>query len=147
MKKYDGSIAADMIEACSSVVERSAALKGIRDFCRYFGGQLLYIPQSSGSIMEEIHGVLRDSVGDSDGGRILEKIITLYGGCQIYVPMEKGAFRAVIAREIYERYDGRRETLRDLCREYQMSFTRVYRLYYEGRDNKAQMKFEFAEEK
>jgi Mor family transcriptional regulator len=71
--------------------------------------------------------------------------MTLYGGCQVYIPMEKHAFRQLISREIYECYDGTGQTLGDICRKYNISFNTAYRLYYEGRGEKVQMKFEFAE--
>jgi Mor family transcriptional regulator len=146
MNGYDDrTIASDMIEGCESAVDRPAAVKAIREVCRYFGGQLVYIParKTTGKRTEELHGVLRDAVGDRDADLILEKLMALYGGYQIYIPMEKGAFRDTIAAEIYERYDGSSETLGDLCREYHVSFSSLYKLYYRGRDNKSQLNFQF----
>jgi Mor family transcriptional regulator len=148
MKDYDDhTIAHDMIEGCSAVVDREAAVKAVRGLCRYFGGQLVYIPvhKTTGKTTEELHGVLRDAAGERDAALMLKKLMALYGGYQIYVPMEKGAFREAIAREIYERYDGSGETIGDLCREYGISFNTLYKLYYRGRDNKAQMHLQFAE--
>jgi Mor family transcriptional regulator len=145
-KNYEGRLSAsDMVAACSDVTDRAAAVKAIRAVCKYFGGQIVYFPKSkiTGKTTEELHGVLRDAVGDYHGGLMLERLMALYGGGPIYIPMEKGAFRKDIAQEIYERYDGNDETIRDLCREYNMSFVQVYRLYYEGRDNKLQTEFEF----
>jgi Mor family transcriptional regulator len=147
-KDYDGrSIVADMIEGCGKAVGRDIAVKAIRELCRYFGGQLVYVPihKTTGNTTEELHGVLRDAVGDSDAVMILEKIMALFGGHQIYIPMERGAFRDTIAREIYERYDGSHETVGDLCRRYGISFNTMYKLYYRGRDNKAQIQFQFEE--
>jgi Mor family transcriptional regulator len=137
-----------MIDGCADVVGRPAAVKGIRAVCRYFGGQLIYIPKhkTSGDTTEELHGVLRDAAGDADSGRMLKKLMALYGGYQIYIPIEKKAFKKIIAREIYEHY-GVDKTIGDLCREYNISFNTVYRFFYEGRDEKLQGKFEFAEEK
>ncbi|MDR3247164.1 MAG: hypothetical protein LBT39_00125 [Treponema sp.] len=146
IKNYDGrTIVSDMIDGCGDVVKKPVAIKAIRAVCKYFGGQLLYIPRNktSGATTGELLGCICDAVGYGDGEKILEKLMALYGGTQIYVPMEKGAFRSIIAREIYERYDNNNESIRDLCRDYQMSFTQVYRLWVEGRANKAQMQFEF----
>jgi Mor family transcriptional regulator len=150
IKNYDGrTIASDMIDGCGDVVKMPVAVKAIRAVCKYFGGQLLYIPlnKTSGGTTGELRGCICDAVGDNDGEKILGKLMALFGGTQIYVPMEKGAFRSIIAREVYEGYDGEKKTIRDLCREYQMSFTQVYRLWVEGRDNKAQIHFEFEDEK
>jgi Mor family transcriptional regulator len=147
-KNYDGrSIVIDMIEGCGEVVDRDAAMKAIRELCRYFGGQLVYIPvhKTTGKTTEELHGVLRDAVGDREAGLILEKIMALFGGYQIYIPMEKKAFHQLIVQEIYEKYDGINKTIGDLCREYGMSFNTIYNFYHEGRDNKAQMQFQFEE--
>jgi Mor family transcriptional regulator len=136
-----------MIEGCGKAVDREAAVKAIRELCRYFGGQLVYIPvhKTTGKTTEELHGVLRDAVGDRDAGLMLERLMALYGGYQIYIPMERRAFRDAIAREIYERYDGSHETIGDLCRRYNISFNTMYKLYYRGRDNKAQIQFQFEE--
>jgi Mor family transcriptional regulator len=145
-KTYDGrSVAADMIEECSAVVDRAVAVKAIREVCRYFGGQYVYIPvhKTTGKTTEELRGLLRDAAGDPAADLMFKKLVALYGGYQVYIPMEKGAFRNTIALEIYERYDGSGETIGELCREYNLSFNTVYRLYYKGRDEKAQMKFEF----
>ncbi|MDR3249397.1 MAG: hypothetical protein LBT39_11500 [Treponema sp.] len=145
LKNYDGrTIVSDMIDGCSDVVKKPVAITAVRAVCKYFGGQLLYIPmnKTSGGTTGELLGCICDAVGN-DGEKILGKLMALYGGTQIYVPMEKGAFRSIIAQEIYERYNGNNESIRDLCREYQMSFTQVYRLWVEGRDNKVQMQFEF----
>ena len=149
-KAYDGrTIIADMVEACTPLVEKPIAISALRAVCRYFGGQLIYIPanKTTGDTTKELWGVLADSVGDGAAEKILEKIMTLFGGLQIYIPMERGAFRDIIAREIYERYDGSQEKIRDLCREYNMSFSQVYRLWAEGRNNKKQMVFSFEENK
>jgi Mor family transcriptional regulator len=136
-----------MIEGCGTVVDRAVAVKAIRAVCRYFGGQMLYIPvhKTTGAATEELHGLLRDAVGDRDAGRILEKLMAMFGGYQVYIPMEKSAFRNAIAGEIYERYDGDHKTIGDLCREYGISFNTMYRLYYLGRDNKTQTEFQFDE--
>jgi Mor family transcriptional regulator len=136
-----------MIAGCATVVDRTVAVTGIRAVCRFFGGQLLYIPLSKtgGKTTEDLYGVLRDAVGDFHAERMLGRLMTLFGGTPVYIPMEKGAFRRIIAREIYDRYDGTNEALRNICREYSISYTQLYRLYYAGRDEKAQGKFEFAE--
>jgi len=147
-KAYDDrTFIADMVEGCERLVGRSDAVKGLRAVCRYFGGQLLYIPlaKTTGDTIMELRGVLADAVGDAAGEKILDKIMSHYGGVQLYIPMERGAFREVIAREIYERYDGKKEKIRDICREYGMSFVQVYRLWTEGRESKLQMALDFEE--
>ena len=141
----DRTIIADMIESCAGLVGQPVAVKALRAVCRYFGGQLIYIPVSktNGDTTKELHGILIDEVGEVYGERILKKIMALYGGYQIYIPMEKKAFKDIIACEIYERYDNDKNKIRDLCREYGISFTQVYRLWLAGRDSKKQMAFDF----
>ena len=148
-RAYDGrSIAADMIEGCGAVADHAVAVKAIREVCRHFGGQYIYIPvhKDTGKTTKELHGLLRDAAGDPGADLMLAKLVALYGGQQVYIPMEKKAFRRMIALEIYEKFDGTANTLGDMCREYNISFNTVYRLYYEGRDEKTQMQFEFTEE-
>lgn len=143
---YEGrTVIADMVEGCTGFIEKTAVTKALRAVCRYFGGQLIYIPitKSTGDTYKELRGVIVDEVGDADGDKILDKIMALFGGYQIYIPMERNGFRDVIAREIYERFDGDKQRIRDLCREYNMSFTQVYRLWAEGRDSKKQMVLDF----
>jgi Mor family transcriptional regulator len=137
-----------MIEGCCTVADRAVAVKAIREICRYFGGQYVYIPKhkTGGKTVEELYGLLRDAAGDSEAGRMLEKLMALYGGYQIYIPMEKKAFHQLIVREIYEKYDGINATIGDLCREYGLSFNTVYKFYHEGRNEKAQGVFNFGEE-
>jgi Mor family transcriptional regulator len=145
-KNHDGpSIVADLIEGFGAAAGRETAVKAVREICRHFGGQYVYIPahKTTGKTTEELRGLLLDAAGDAAASLMLEKLMALYGGFQVYIPMEKKAFRRTIAREIYERYDGVSETVGDLCREYSMSFNTVYRFYHEGRDEKAQAEFQF----
>lgn len=147
-KTYGGrTVAADMIEGCAEVVDHAVAVKAVRELCRYFGGQYVYIPvrKTTGKTTEELHGLLRDAAGDPGADLMLEKLMALYGGYQVYIPKEKKAFHHLIVREIYEKYDGIDKTIGDLCREYDVSFNTVYKWYYEGRDNKAQGIFNFEE--
>jgi Mor family transcriptional regulator len=136
-----------MIDGCGDVVDRPIAINAVREICRYFGGQYIYIPvhKLNGKTTEELYGVLRDAAGDPAAERMLEKLMALFGGLQIYIPMEKKVFRQLYALEIYKKYDGINKTIGDLCREYRMSFNTVYNLYHEGRDNETQLLFEFAE--
>ena len=87
-----GSVIVDIVEGCSGLVKKSTVIKALRSVCRYFGGQLVYIPitKNTGCTMEEFRGIITDAVGDAAGEKILNKIIALFGGTQIYIPMEKG---------------------------------------------------------
>ena len=137
-----------MIDGCAEVVDQYTAVRGIRAVCKWFGGQLLYIPayKTTGQNTEELRGVLADEVGDHDATRMLEKLMLLYGGDQLYIPMEKNAFQDYIAVEIYKRYDGTQASMRQICRDYAISFNQAYALYYRGRDNKKQLTLDFDEE-
>ena len=146
--KEDRNLAAEFIEACAEAVgSRKEAVAAVRALCKWFGGQPLYIPliRANGVAAEAIRGVLADAVGDLAAERMLQKIMTLFGGVRLYIPMEARAFRDAIAREIYEKYDGSQESLRKLCREYNMSFVQVYRMFSEGRDSAKQLTFNFEE--
>jgi len=142
------SLVWEMINGCAEVADRSTAVRGIRAVCKWFGGQLLYIPayKTTGKNAGELLGVLADEVGDAAAGRMLEKLMLLYGGDQLYIPMEKKAFKDIIAREIYERYDGSQASMRELCREYGVSFDHMYTLFYKGRDVKNQPELDFQDE-
>jgi len=145
---YEGrTIIADILDACCPMVEKASAIKALRALCRYFGGQLLYIPaiKTAGGTCDELRGVLADAAGDGDAEKMLEKMMALLGGSMAYIPMEKGAFRGIIAREIYERYDGTDKTRRELCREYGISYTQLYRLCEEAKDSKLQLMLDFDE--
>lgn len=124
----------DMINSLSCVVEPGSARRGLRAFCRHFGGQLVYVPmnKTDGRSAERIRGVLADEVGDRDAEKILEKLMMFYGGMQVYIPFEKGAFKKDIALEIYERYDGTAESMSELCREYNATFAYIYRRVHEA---------------
>lgn len=126
-------------------IEKAQVLKALRALSRWYGGQLIYIPrrQENSKVFDEVYGVMADAIGDADAQRIFDVISTLYGGAQWYVPLERNAFRDVIAQEVLKVYDGRTETLRDLCRKYGCSFSWIYKLYHEAVENKTQMEFIF----
>lgn len=119
----------DLTASLSCMIDKGSARRGIRALCRYFGGQLLYIPLSKvdGASAEKIRGVLADEVGDGDAEKILSKLMMFYGGLQIYIPLERTGFKGDIAQEIYEKYDGTNESMNEICREYNVTFAQVYR--------------------
>lgn len=126
-------------------IEKATAINSLRALSSWFGGQQLYIPQKKegSAVAEEILGVMSDVVGDIDAEKIYEILSLLYGGVLWYIPIEKNAFRDIIAEEIMKEYDGTTQSMRDLCRRYNISFTQVYRLYSEGFDKKRQREFNF----
>jgi len=128
----------DMIMSLSCLIDPESARRGLRALCRYFGGQLLYIPKNKadGESAEKIRGVLADEVGDSDAEKIIEKLMMFYGGIQLYIPLERTGFKEDIANEIYEKYDGTSKTMSDICRDYNLSFTQVYRCIHNTRETK-----------
>ena len=148
--KYDGrTIADDMVDGCTGIVDRETAVKAVRVICRYFGGTIIYIPVRAvnGISAKELRGVLIDAVGDKDGERILEKIMALLGGQQLYIPMENKAFREEIALEIYERFDGQKKRSRDLALEYRTSSNQIYQLWKLGRKIKVSRREEYDHKK
>ena len=126
-------------------IEKATAINSLRALSSWFGGQQLYIPQKKegSAVAEEILGVMSDAVGDIDAEKIYDILSLLYDGVLWYIPIEKNAFRDIIAEEIMKEYDGTTQSMRDLCRRYNISFTQVYRLYSEGFDKKRQREFNF----
>lgn len=130
------NLANEMVDSCSARLgkgEHKTAVKGIRAICQYYGGQMIFLPKfkrDSSETAEQIRGVLADSVGDGAAETMLEVIMAQFGGVPLYIPQESRAFRDEMAKEIKERYDGTQETMRDLCRDYKISFTQVYRLWH-----------------
>jgi len=138
MGKRNSSLAEDMIILCAASVGSETAQKGIRALCRYFGGQMIYVPlrKETGQSADKIRGVLADAVGDKPAGKILDKLMIRLGGLQMYVPLERCAFRKTIALEIYERNLNKDMPINDLAREYNISFTLAYTLWREGQREK-----------
>lgn len=124
-------------------IDKVHALKGLRALSRYYGGQQLYIPQKKTALAEEIIGVMADAIGESDAEAIYEVIASFYGGVQWYVPLEKNAFRKLIAEDIERRYDGTTKSMRKICREYEISYSQVYRLFYEARKRRLENELDF----
>ncbi len=128
------NLAAEMVRACSYNLgqgENDIAVKGIRAVCQYFGGQMIFLPKSkiAGSkTAETLYGVLADAVGEPAAGIMLDTLTTQFGGVQLYIPQESRAFRDEVAKEIFEKYDGTDESRGDICREYKITFSQVYRL-------------------
>jgi Mor family transcriptional regulator len=138
MGKNDNTLAEDMIILCSTAVGSKTAQKGVRALCRYFGGQMIYVPlrNDAGQSAEKIRGVIADAVGDKPAAQMLDKLMIRFGGLQIYIPLERCAFRKTIALEIYERNYNKGMPINDLAREYQISFTLAYTLWKEGQNEK-----------
>ena len=74
--------------------------------------------------------------GEAAAEKITGRIMRLYGNMQIYIPLERTAFRKTIALEIYARYGSGGNSMNDLAREYNISFTFAYALWKEGRREK-----------
>jgi len=134
----DNTLASDMVLFCANAVGGAIAQQGIRALFRHFGGQMIYIPleKDTGTSAEKIRGILADAVGDNSAQKILNKLMFSFGGLQIYIPLERCAFRKIIALEIYERNHQKNESMNDLAREYNISFTFAYKLWREGRSEK-----------
>jgi Mor family transcriptional regulator len=128
----------DMTGSLACVIGPESAKRGIRALCRYFGGQLLYIPASKtdGESAEKIRGIIADEIGDADAEKILEKFMAFYGGLQIYIPLERTGFKEDISKEIYEKYDGTQKSMNELCRHYNLSFAQVYRCVHNVMERK-----------
>ncbi|MCM1321621.1 MAG: hypothetical protein NC041_07105 [Bacteroides sp.] len=128
------NLASEMVESCAARLgkgEREEAVKGIRAICQYYGGQMIFLPKfkrDKSKTAETLFGVLADAVGDGTAETMLDVIMSQFGGVQIYIPQEARAFRDEVAKEIYEKYDGTDESRGDICREYKITFSQIYRL-------------------
>lgn len=128
--------------ATGAVCDRTTAAKALRGLCRWYGGQMVYLPKTrwrESKRGEEIFGVMADATDDASSEKIMDCITPLFGGFQIYVPFETGIFSREVAREIHERYDGTEETKNDLCREFHISFAKFYKLWHDADDDKRQL--------
>jgi Mor family transcriptional regulator len=135
----DSALVEDLILSCAGEgVTAEAAQKAVRALCRYYGGQMIYIParKKNGTSAENLRRVIADAAGDFAGEKIVDRIMRMYGSTQIYVPLERTAFRKTIALEIYERYGKSGVTMNDLARDYHISFTCAYNFWKLGRREK-----------
>ena len=140
-KPGGNALVRDLILSCTGKeVPSETAQKAVRAICRYYGGQMIYIPlrKEDGSSAGNLRGVIADAVGEFYAEKILAKIMALYGAMQLYIPLERTAFRKVISLEIYERYMGNDNgpSMNDLAREYGFTTNTAYQLWKVGQQEK-----------
>jgi Mor family transcriptional regulator len=138
-KSRESALAEDLILSCTGGgVTSETARKAVRALCRYYGGQMVYIParKENGVSAESLRRVITDAAGERAGKEITGKIMRLYGAMQTCIPLERTAFRKTIALEIYKRFGNNGCAMNDLAREYNISFTHAYDLWREGRREK-----------
>lgn len=118
---------------------RQDAIRVVRAILRHLGGQKLYLPakplDASSRVVDELRGIVADELGDARAEKFLTAFLQVFNG-DIYLPLERGAFRDEIADEIFTRYNGTNEMMAELCREHRTTFTQIYRLYKIGRDRR-----------
>jgi Mor family transcriptional regulator len=135
----DSALVEDLILSCTGgEVSSETAQKAIRALCRYYGGQMTYVPakKENGKTAENLRSVIADTVGDPAAEKILGRIMEMYGSMQVYFPLERTAFRKTIALEIYERCGNDGCSMNDLAREYNISAMHAYHLWKTGRHEK-----------
>jgi Mor family transcriptional regulator len=135
IKTRELSFSEDLTSAfIRSGIGAEAAQRAARALCRYFGGQMVFIParKAEGAVGEKIRGVIADATDDATAQAALGKIMGLYGGSQIYVPLERCEYRKIIALEIFTRYGKDGKTMNDYAREYNISCNSAYRLWRVG---------------
>jgi Mor family transcriptional regulator len=138
-KPRDSALAEDLILSCAGEgVSPEDAQKAVRALCRYYGGQMAYIPakKKDGASAENLRRVVADAAGDAAAEKIVDRIMFLYGGMQVYFPLERCAFKKIAALEIFERCGRNGITMNDLAREYNISAAHAYRLWQTGRHEK-----------
>jgi Mor family transcriptional regulator len=129
----------DLILSCTGgEVSSETAQKAVRALCRYYGGQMAYIParKKDGALAENLRRVIADAVSDYAAEKIVDKIMALYGGMQVYFPLERCAFKMITALDIYKRCGENGVTMNDLAREYNISASHAGRLWKIGRHEK-----------
>jgi len=129
------NIALDIVDACCDAIDRNTAVKGVRNICRYFGGGMLYIPvhKKDGRSITEMYETLREAIGDRAANVIRDKVMALFGGFNLYIPLERTAFEEVIAEEIYRRNMDENVPMREMFRDYGICYTKAYLLWRKGR--------------
>jgi Mor family transcriptional regulator len=138
-KSHDSALVEDLILSCTGDgVASETAQKAIRALCRYYGGQMIYIPakKENGTSAEHLRRVITDVAGARAAEKIVGRIMRIYGNMQLYIPLERTAFRKIIALEIYARFGNDGNSMNDLAREYNISFTLAYHLWKKGQHEK-----------
>lgn len=138
MKKKEADkldIVDDLIAACEQgCKKKETARKAVRAICREFGGGIIYISKRQEGFYSSIILTLFEEITDNQIAlAMLERVMTLLGSVQIYIPLERTAFKNEIAIEVFEAYDGTVATLHKLKKELQCSFNHLYRLYHIGK--------------
>jgi Mor family transcriptional regulator len=135
----DNALVEDLIFSCAGKgVSSETAQKAVRALCRYYGGQMTYIPskKKDGTLAENLRRVVTDAVGDPAAEKIVDKIMSLYGSTQVYFPLERCAYKKIIALEIYARCGNNGCSMKDLAREYNISGSYAYDLWKLGQREK-----------
>ncbi len=141
-------LAAEMAGVIGRVVDPETAVKLVRAVLRVFGGQLVRLPKDPdhdrGGASARVYSILEEEIGGT-AWEVLKQLCQTYGGMQLYLPLSRRAFRDEDADAIYRRYDGKTETMQQLCQEYDRSYVEIYRLYHHGRERskKAVLQYQF----
>jgi Mor family transcriptional regulator len=129
------NIMLDIVNACHGYLDKNTAVKGVRNLCRYFGGGMYYIPikRKDGRCITEIRDTLSEAIGERGANIIIDKMMVMLGGLNIYIPLEISAFKDVIAEEIYRRNAYENTSMREIFKDYGISFNMAYILWKKGR--------------
>lgn len=128
------NIILDIVDACSIEIDRSIAIKGMRTICRNYGGGMYYFPanKKNGRFISEVRETLKEAVGETSAEIIIDKMMALLGYSPVYIPFEKGAFRDIVAEEIYIRNVREGVPVSQLFRDYGLTTVCAYKLWKEG---------------
>jgi Mor family transcriptional regulator len=91
------------------------------------------VKKKDGRTVREIYETLREAAGERGADVILDKATALYGGWQVYIPLERGAFEDEIAEGVYKRHMEEGARTIEMSRGYGFSFTKAYSLWKKGR--------------
>lgn len=120
-------------------VERSQAIQAVRAIFRHIGGISFYI-SAERAFGSTVKPVLVSVLGKAGANRTLDALEKHLAGEMIYFPVEINAFRDEIADEIYEQYDGSKQSMVAICHQRNISSSIVYRMYKHAQKNHIQRK-------
>lgn len=80
------------------------------------------------TLIDSVNKVVED---EDTASKVVRQLTKDFGGGQVYIPLEKFAFKEAFEREVYEKFNGC--NIRELSREYNISKNTVRRIIKDER--------------
>ena len=91
------------------------------------------------AIAEDLVSSVDKVLGEKEKSKkVARQVMRDFGGSQIYIPLERSAFKEDIENEMYEMYNG--ANISEIARKYSCSFTTVYDSIKHVRKRRAERK-------